>query len=427
MPNRRLLTERMEYILEISKRERRCGALLFMDLDHFKTLNDSKGHAAGDELLQHVADRLKKVFRAEDVIARLGGDEFVILSGHLEESEELVINQIHSLMLKLRHVLGEPFQVQGETYHLTASIGITTFPGMAESPEELMKQADTAMYKAKEAGRDGCKFYQPQMQEFADARLQIENGLRQAIEADEFELFYQPQVDEFGRILGAEALLRWFKKDDGMVSPAEFIPVAELTGLIVPIGEWVMREGFRQLNQWQKAGVNKDFRLSINISPYQFHQSNFIELVKDLIAETGVSANNVTLEVTEGITIKDMQSIIDKMAQLTALGFKISMDDFGTGYSSLTYLKQLSLSELKIDQSFVRDLHIDKADAEIAATIIAMANNLNLEVVAEGVEEESQLRFLIRNGCEVFQGYYFHRPMPAKDLDELLLGNLVIL
>ncbi|MEO1962422.1 MAG: EAL domain-containing protein, partial [Cycloclasticus sp.] len=262
---------------------------------------------------------------------------------------------------------------------------------------------------------------------FADARLQIENGLRQAIEADEFELFYQPQVDEFGRILGAEALLRWFKKDDGMVSPAEFIPVAELTGLIVPIGEWVMREGFRQLNQWQKAGVNKDFRLSINISPYQFHQSNFIELVKDLIAETGVSANNVTLEVTEGITIKDMQSIIDKMAQLTALGFKISMDDFGTGYSSLTYLKQLPLSELKIDQSFVRDLHIDKADAEIAATIIAMANNLNLEVVAEGVEEESQLRFLIRNGCEVFQGYYFHRPMPAKDLDELLLGNLVIL
>lgn len=427
LANRRLLTEHMEYILDIAKREHRHGALLFLDLDNFKTLNDSRGHAAGDELLKKVAGSLKQVFRGADTIARLGGDEFVILSGHLEDSEEAVINQIHSLMLKLRHVLGEKFVVQGEGYHLTASIGITTFPSMASSPESLMKQADTAMYRAKEAGRDGYRFYQPEMQAEADARLQMETDLRHALSADELELFYQPQVDEFGRILGAEALLRWFKKEGGIVSPAEFIPVAEMTGLILPIGDWVIKEAFGQLNKWVEDGVSADFRLSINISPYQFHQENFVANIKSLLNESGVSASNVTLEVTEGITIKDIRLVIDKMHELTDLGFKISMDDFGTGYSSLTYLKKLPLSELKVDQSFVRDLHVDQSDAEIAATIIAMAKNLNLDVVAEGVEEESQLTFLSSHGCLVFQGYYFHKPMRASDLTTLLFGHLVIL
>ncbi|KXJ46959.1 MAG: EAL domain-containing protein [Cycloclasticus sp.] len=427
LANRRLLTEHMEYILDISKREHRHGALLFIDLDNFKTLNDSRGHAAGDDLLKQVAESLKQVFRAADTIARLGGDEFVILSGHLEDSEEDVINQIHSLMLKLRHVLGEKFIVQGESYHLTASVGITTFPSMAVSPEILMKQADTAMYRAKEAGRDGYRFYQPDMQAVADARLQMETDLRFALTANELELFYQPQVDEFGRILGAEALLRWFKVDGTSISPADFIPVAEMTGLILPIGEWVIKEALGQLKKWKIAGVASDFRLSINISPYQFHQENFVESTKHLLNESGVSANNVTLEVTEGITIKDIQSTINKMEKLTSLGFKISMDDFGTGYSSLTYLKKLPLSELKVDQSFVRDLHIDQSDAEIAATIIAMAKNLNLDVVAEGVEEESQLTFLSQHGCLVFQGYYFYKPMPAKEFDDLLFGNVIVL
>lgn len=427
LANRRLLTEHMEYILDISKREHRHGALLFIDLDNFKTLNDSRGHAAGDDLLKQVAESLKQIFRAADTIARLGGDEFVILSGHLEDSEEDVINQIHSLMLKLRHVLGEKFIVQGESYHLTASVGITTFPSMAVSPEILMKQADTAMYRAKEAGRDGYRFYQPDMQAVADARLQMETDLRFALTANELELFYQPQVDEFGRILGAEALLRWFKVDGTSISPADFIPVAEMTGLILPIGEWVIKEALGQLKKWKIAGVASDFRLSINISPYQFHQENFVESTKHLLNESGVSANNVTLEVTEGITIKDIQSTINKMEKLTSLGFKISMDDFGTGYSSLTYLKKLPLSELKVDQSFVRDLHIDQSDAEIAATIIAMAKNLNLDVVAEGVEEESQLTFLSQHGCLVFQGYYFYKPMPAKEFDDLLFGNVIVL
>ena len=427
LPNRRLLTQRMEYILDIAKRENKYGALFFIDLDNFKILNDSRGHAAGDELLTQVANSLKDVFRSEDTVARLGGDEFIILSGHLDDSKEAVMNQIHSLMLKLRHTLSHHFTVQSETYHLTASIGVTTFPDMGDTADELMKQADTAMYRAKESGRDGYHFYQMDMQAVADARLKMESELRQAILHEEFELFYQPQVDEFGRIVGAEALLRWFKDEGNCVSPAEFIPVAEQTGLIVPIGNWVLRKSFLQLKEWSSLELGSNFNLSINISPFQFHQSDFVSNVKSMLDETGVPVNKVTLEVTEGIVIKNIQAVIDKMRELTSLGIKISMDDFGTGYSSLTYLKELPLSELKIDQSFVRDLHLDESDAEIAATIIAMAKNLNLSVVAEGVEEESQLIFLRGKGCSIFQGYYFHKPMGASEFTKLLKGNVVIL
>jgi len=427
LPNRRLLTQRMEYILDIAKRENKFGALFFIDLDNFKILNDSRGHAAGDELLTQVANSLKGVFRSEDTVARLGGDEFVILSGHLDDSKDALMNQIHSLMLKLKHTLSHHFTVQSETYHLTASIGVTTFPDMGDTADELMKQADTAMYRAKESGRDGYHFYQIDMQAVADARLKMESELRQAILHEEFELFYQPQVDEFGRIVGAEALLRWFKDEENCVSPAEFIPVAEQTGLIVPVGNWVLRKSFLQLKEWSNLELGSDFNLSINISPFQFHQSDFVSNVKNMLDETGVPVNKVTLEVTEGIVIKNIQAVIDKMRELTSLGIKISMDDFGTGYSSLTYLKELPLSELKIDQSFVRDLHLDESDAEIAATIIAMAKNLNLSVVAEGVEEESQLIFLRGKGCPIFQGYYFHKPMAASELTKLLKGNVVIL
>jgi len=427
LANRRLLIEHMEYMLDLASRDKRHGALLFIDLDNFKTLNDSRGHAAGDDLLKQVAVSLKSIFRKEDTVARLGGDEFVILSGRLEGSEEAVANQVHSLMLKLRHVLSEIFIVQGEVYHLTASVGITTFPGLANSSSELMKQADTAMYQAKEAGRDGYRFYQPQMQAAADARLHIERALRHAINAGEFELFYQPQVDEFGRILGAEALLRWFKTGGEMVSPADFIPVAELTGLILPIGDWVIRRGFMQLKQWIDEGVDDSFSVSINISPLQFQQDAFVANIKNLLHEIDVPARSITLEVTEGIAINDIQSTVDKMNGLRDIGFNVSMDDFGTGYSSLTYLKRLPLNELKIDQSFVRDLDVDKADAELVATIVAMAKNLNLEVVAEGVEKDSQLRFLCRHGCTVFQGYYFYKPMCAEELSKLLLGNLIII
>ncbi|MBV1951132.1 MAG: GGDEF domain-containing protein, partial [Cycloclasticus sp.] len=275
LPNRRLLTQRMGYILDIAKRENKYGALFFIDLDNFKILNDSRGHAAGDELLTQVANSLKDVFRSEDTVARLGGDEFIILSGHLDDSKEALMNQIHSLMLKLRHTLSHHFTVQSETYHLTASIGVTTFPDMGDTADELMKQADTAMYRAKESGRDGYHFYQMDMQAVADARLKMESELRQAILHEEFELFYQPQVDEFGRIVGAEALLRWFKDEENCVSPAEFIPVAEQTGLIVPIGNWVLRKSFLQLKEWSSLELGSDFNLSINISPFQFHQSDF--------------------------------------------------------------------------------------------------------------------------------------------------------
>jgi len=255
----------------------------------------------------------------------------------------------------------------------------------------------------------------------------METDLRLALEADELELFYQPQVDEFGRILGVEALLRWFKKDGSMVSPADFIPIAEMTGLILPVGEWVIKEAFKQLAIWQRGDISPSFRVSINISPYQFHQNDFVQDIKGLLNESGALASHVTLEMTEGITIKDIQSTIDKMEKLSDMGFKLSMDDFGTGYSSLMYLKKLPLNELKVDQSFVRDLETDRSDAEIAATIIAMAKNLKLEVVAEGVEDESQLAFLTHHGCLVFQGYYFYKPMKAADLTELMFGHAVIL
>ena len=255
----------------------------------------------------------------------------------------------------------------------------------------------------------------------------METDLRLALEADELELFYQPQVDEFGRILGVEALLRWFKKDGSMVSPADFIPIAEMTGLILPVGEWVIKEAFKQLAIWQRGDISSNFRVSINISPYQFHQNDFVERIKGLLNESGALVSHVTLEVTEGITIKDIQATIDKMEKLSDMGFKLSMDDFGTGYSSLMYLKKLPLNELKVDQSFVRDLETDRSDAEIAATIIAMAKNLKLEVVAEGVEDEAQLAFLTHHGCLVFQGYYFYKPMKAADLTELMFGHAVIL
>jgi len=419
LANRRLLLEHMDVALQIAKRENRKGALFFIDLDHFKKVNDSLGHAAGDELLMQVADRLTKVFRAEDTIARMGGDEFVILSGNLENSGETVIDHVHSFVLKLRHVLGESYQVLGESYRLSASIGVATFPDLASTPQELMKQADSAMYQAKAAGRDGYHFYNPDMQVAAEARLKLEKDLNEAIEKKELSLFYQPQMNAAGEIVGAEALIRW-NKDGQFISPAEFIPIAEQVGVIVPIGYWVIKEGFRQLKRWQDEGVAYEFSLSINISPIQFNRDSFIDRVKQIQFETGACTKRVIFEVTESIIISDMSAVVEKMNKLTSMGIRISMDDFGTGYSSLMYLKQLPLHELKIDQTFVRDLHIDKADAEIAATIIAMAKNLNLDVVAEGVENKEQLAFLLEHGCTTFQGYYFYKPMPADEFRKLL-------
>lgn len=423
LPNRRLLMDRMNVMLSSAKRKKRFGSVIFMDLDHFKTLNDSKGHAAGDELLKQVASRLQSVFRTEDTVARLGGDEFVILSGQLEETEDAVISQIHSLMLKLQHVLGEHFSILAETHHLSASFGVTIFPSHSMTSADLMKQADTAMYRAKELGRNGYQFYQVEMQEIADKRLRMEKELRDAIPQNEFELYYQPQVDEFGRIVGTEALLRWYHAE-AMVSPAEFIPVAEQTGLIIPIGEWVLRTACMQLKAWTDAGKG-DLNVSVNISPYQFRHPDFISDVKTLITETGVNPNRLVFEVTEGVIIRDVEAVSTRMKELTDLGIRLSMDDFGTGYSSLMYLKKLPLSELKIDQSFVRDLDVDIGDAEIAATIIAMTKNLNLDVVAEGVESEEQFDFLQKHGCLTFQGYFFYKPMPARSMTEILLSNAV--
>jgi len=422
LPNRRLLLDRLQYNLSLSQRNKAYGVLMFLDLDDFKKINDSLGHEVGDEMLQQVATRIQHLLRRSDTVARLGGDEFVILVANQTVTDEVLIEFSSNLAKKIIKAFHQPFHIKGYEHHISTSIGITIFSPTQLTAVAILGQADTAMYKSKKTGKNTFCFYEQAMQEIAEAKLALEHDLRQAIEHHQFTLNYQPQVDSFGKILTVEALLRWQHPQRSWVSPAEFIPLAEDSGLIIPIGQWVLINACSQLQSWLRQGIELQ-HISVNVSPKQFRQADFIANIKSALEQSGLRANKLMLEITEGIVLDNVEDTIQKMSVLKQMGVQFSIDDFGTGYSSLSYLKRLPIDELKIDQSFVRDIATDKDDAAIVTTIIAMARHLNLTVVAEGVENFQQLNFLTANGCTLFQGYHFSRPLTADDLQAFVQTN----
>ncbi len=422
LPNRRLLIDRLERDLARARRHKHFGAMLFLDLDRFKNINDSLGHQIGDELLKEVARRLTSDLRLEDTVSRLGGDEFIMLLADMGDEPSTAATQTQAKAEQIQTRLSKPYKVLGHDLHITPSIGVAIFPtddDPNEDSNDILRHADTAMYRAKDDGRDAIRFFLPSMQAAADQRLEIEKDLRFALQRNELKLYFQPQVDQNGRLVGAETLLRWIHPKKGFISPADFIPVAEATGLILPIGLWVLEASCRQIRLWSDQGLSIQ-HLAVNVSPRQFRQPDFIRQVYHVIERTGVDANQLGLELTEGMVIDNINDTIDKMQALKQLRVELSIDDFGTGYSSLAYLKRLPLDILKIDQSFVRDIETDDGDAAIVETIISMAHHLDLKVIAEGVETIFELDFLNQRGCEIYQGYYFSRPLPEKEFTCLL-------
>ncbi len=421
LPNRRLLLDRLNHSLARCNRHGHFAALIFIDLDNFKTINDSLGHAVGDAVLIEISARLKQGLRQEDISARLGGDEFVVAFSELSDDDVQAAELAQAGAEKLHQMLTAPIIVQEHELYVTPSMGIALFPDGDETAADVLRQADTAMYRAKEAGKNAIRFFLPSMQVAAEERLSMQNDLQLAIERDELCLHYQPKVDDEGNVVGSEALLRWQHPERGLVTPGEFIALAEDTGHIVEIGTWVLRHALAQLKIWTDAGIPTSFdSLSINVSIRQFHQPDFADKVDRILAETGADPRLLTLEITEGVLVEDPDDIIDKMQQLKHLGIRFSIDDFGTGYSSLSYLKRLPLDEIKIDRSFIRDVITDPDDANLVETIIIMAQKLGLAVVAEGVESAEQLHFLLEKGCCCFQGYHLSRPQPAPSFGDYL-------
>ena len=422
LPNRRLLLDRLGQALIASGRSQEFGALLILDLDHFKTLNDTKGHDVGDRLLVDVARRLKGCVRQEDTVARLGGDEYVVMLEGLGGEDASAARQAEVVAEKIRFALNEPYVLVGleREYQSTSSIGLTLFRGQETAIDVLLKQADVALYQAKDAGRNAARFFNPAMQAAIDTRTAMENALRRGLRQGEFRLYYQPQTDQNGVVIGAEALLRWQPPDHELVSPAEFIPLAEETGLILPIGQWVLDTACAQLKAWQAREATRSLRLAINVSARQFHQPDFVARVHASLERTGVNPRLLKLELTESVVLSNVEEVIHRMERLKELGVGFSLDDFGTGYSSLSYLKRLPLDQLKIDQSFVRDITQDPNDAAIVRAILAMSQSLGLHVIAEGVETPEQRDFLRENGCTAYQGYLFGKPMPIREWDALL-------
>ncbi len=409
LPNRRLLLELLQQELARSERHGNLGAVMFLDVDRFKNVNDSLGHRAGDKLLQEVARRLRRRLRKEDTAARIGGDEFVVLVTEIGQGLSSAALNTQHIANDLLESFRQPFKVDGYELHLSVSIGVTLFPAGQYTPEDLLQQADVAMVSAKECGVRAARLFLPDMQEAVDRRLEIERGLRLALNCDGFELHYQPQVRLGGELAGAEALVRWQHPSLGAISPLEFIGVAEETGLIYQLGDWILRRACEDL---ASLPAEKQLHVSVNISPRQFRADDFIDRIKDILAETGAPASRLTLEITETVVIDDLDQTVEKMRALKALGISFSVDDFGTGHSSLAYLKRLPLDVIKIDQSFVRGVCSDPNDAVIVETIIVMSRHLGLEVIAEGVETEEALAFLEQHGCRFFQGYLFARPEP---------------
>ncbi|PIF92651.1 diguanylate cyclase/phosphodiesterase with PAS/PAC sensor(s) [Acidovorax sp. 62] len=424
LPNRMLLMDRMHQALVAARRHQQGGALLFIDLDNFKQLNDTLGHDQGDLLLQQVAKRLSLCVRSVDTVARLGGDEFVVMLEELNPAGDDLVLQARGVGEKILAMLSMPYPLQGYQYRSTPSIGIAPFTGVASTTVgELLKQADLAMYQAKTAGRNTLRFFDPQMQAVVTARAALEADLRVALAQDEFLLHYQPQVRQTGEIAGVEALLRWKHAQRGMVPPSDFIALAEETGLILPLGRWVLHHACKLLASWQDDPLRRDLTMAVNVSSSQFRNASFVDDVARVLAITGAPSGQLKLELTESLLVEDMETTIATMAALRAYGVGFSLDDFGTGYSSLSYLKRMPLDQLKIDQSFVRDLLTDPNDAAIVDTIIGLSRSLGLEVIAEGVETAEQRALLARAGCELYQGYLFSKALPEPELDAFLSAS----
>jgi diguanylate cyclase (GGDEF)-like protein len=418
LPNRDLFRDRLAQSLTLARRNDWLSGVMFIDLDRFKAVNDTYGHAIGDKLLQKVALRLRECVRAGDTVGRLGGDEFAIVLSKLVKDDDaaLVAKKVISSLVR-------PFILEGNETYMSASLGIALYPGDGKDSDILLKNADTAMYRAKEQGRNTYRFYLPQMNERAMERLQVETQLRGALERGEFRLHYQPKVNlASGKISGFEALLRWQHPERGLVPPIEFISILEDIGVIVAVGEWVVRTVCEQLNAWHAQGIPL-LPIAVNLSARQFQQKNLDSIIGGIINEYGVDPGLLEFELTESLLMNDAEEAVKTLANMKAYGVRLSVDDFGTGYSSLAYLKRFPLDTLKIDRAFVRDVVVDPDDATIALAIINLAHSLQLNVVAEGVENAAQLNFLRERGCEEIQGFYFAQPLPAADCTQALLED----
>jgi len=432
LPNRRMLGDRLIRAQNRSVRQNRFGALLCIDGDHFKKLNDTMGHEVGDQVLVQLAGRLKSCVRDIDTVARIGADQFAIIVDEFEERDVAAShaeNLAHSILREVQRPMSLQFvDKEGRhalhEYECTVSIGLALF-GEANIPvEELLKWAESAMYQVKSSARNGLRFHDPAMQAISEARLALEIDLRRALKNQEFLLYYQPQFHASGKIIGSECLVRWKHPRRGMISPVDFIPIAEESGLIVPIGQWVLDTSCEQLAIWAGAPETAALTLSVNVSAKQFALSNFVDCVKETISRTGANANLLKLEITESVLLVNAEEIIAKIIALKDLGVRFALDDFGTGYSSLAYLRQLPVDQLKIDKAFVRDVLTNPHDAAIACVIVTLGSSLGIEVIAEGVEQQGQKEFLEKNGCLSYQGYLFSRPVPIEEFKALIQNHM---
>jgi diguanylate cyclase (GGDEF)-like protein/PAS domain S-box-containing protein len=420
LPNRQLLLNRLEDALGLAHGGGGPGAVMFIDLDNFKSINDTRGHDKGDVLLQMVADRLNDAVRSCDTVARFGGDEFVVLLEDLGVSEAAVTQAAQESAAKLLRAFDTPFEIAGIEHYSTPSIGVTVFSRDPVSVDEVLKRADLAMYQAKAAGRNGMSFFDPAMQARVSARAELEADMRRALNHGEFLLHYQPQLSVDGRVIGVEALVRWNHPQRGLVPPVEFIPVAEDTNMILHLGRWVMEEACRLQARWGGDPRTAGLEMAINVSPSQFHRPDFVEQVMEVLAETGARPDRLRLELTESLLLKDVEGTVMKMQRLREDGISFALDDFGTGYSSLSYLHRLPLDQLKIDRSFIREAFKEGHGAAIVRIIVALGKALRMSVLAEGVETADQLSFVSVEGCQYYQGYLFSKPLPEPELAALL-------
>lgn len=422
LPNRRLVQDRLVQAIGAVERSGLYGALLFIDVDYFKSLNDTRGHDVGDLLLVEIAKRLRANMRFGDTVGRQGGDEFIILLSNLSVGSTEAASMALQFGRKIYETFEKPFDLNGFEYSCKISTGISLFQ-KDSSVEELFKYADIALYHAKDAGRNTLRFFDPKMQEAINLRTTLESDLHSAIAFHEFCLYYQPQVDKVGKCIGVEALIRWNHPKRGLVSPLSFISLAEDTGLILPIGLWVLESACAKLKQWEKHPNRQTLKMAINVSPRQFRQPNYIFEVEEVLKKSGVNPGLLKIELTESLVLEDIAGSIEKMYELKKLGVSFSMDDFGTGYSSLSYLTQLPLSQLKIDKSFIDNIPGEKNNEMVTRTIIAMGEGMEINVIAEGVETQAQKEFLLANECHFFQGYLFSHPLPNDELEAFLDDN----